>query len=62
MIPKCGAKLIQIMTANFFKMNINSLYKWAIHNKMMFHPGKCKVLIGWQAYRGDQIHRKNSPT
>ena len=19
-------------------------------------------LIGWQAYRGDQIHRKNSPT
>ena len=20
------------------------------------------VLIGWQAYRGDQIHRKNSPT
>ena len=21
-----------------------------------------KILIGWQAYRGDQIHRKNSPT
>ena len=20
------------------------------------------ILIGWQAYRGDQIHRKNSPT
>ena len=20
------------------------------------------LLIGWQAYRGDQIHRKNSPT
>ena len=20
------------------------------------------TLIGWQAYRGDQIHRKNSPT
>ena len=21
-----------------------------------------KKLIGWQAYRGDQIHQKNSPT
>ena len=21
-----------------------------------------RILIGWQAYRGDQIHRKNSPT
>ena len=20
------------------------------------------ILIGWQAYRGDQIHRKNSPS
>ena len=20
------------------------------------------ILIGWQAYRGDQMHRKNSPT
>ena len=20
------------------------------------------ILIGWQAYRGDHIHRKNSPT
>ena len=20
------------------------------------------LLIGWQAYRGDQMHRKNSPT
>ena len=21
-----------------------------------------KLLLGWQAYRGDQIHRNNSPT
>ena len=21
-----------------------------------------RILIGWQAYRGDQTHRKNSPT
>ena len=28
----------------FLQNDINSLYKWAIDNKMMFHPGKCKVL------------------
>ena len=26
------------------------------------HKFDLYILIGWQAYRGDQIHRKNSPT
>ena len=25
--------------------DITSLYKWSIHNKMVFHPNKCKVLV-----------------
>ena len=31
--------------------------KWSVSDKT-----KNIILIGWQAYRGDQIHRKNSPT
>ena len=26
------------------------------------HKNYIYILIGWQAYGGDQIHRKNSPT
>ena len=32
------------MIVKFFKIDINSLYKWAVENKMTFHPDKCKVL------------------
>ena len=46
------------------KLNKNSKYKIFL-NKTQFNnlldQGFIK-LIGWQAYRGDQIHRKNSPT
>jgi len=25
--------------------DISALYDWSIHNKMVFHPNKCKVLV-----------------
>ena len=43
---------------NCFYSSLHLLYK--ILFEYMLLP--TILLIGWQAYRGDQIHRKNSPT
>ena len=48
-----------------FVGSVSSLEAFKQNKKFAIIHKKCKVihiLIGWQAYRGDQIHRKNSPT
>ena len=50
-IPKKGFVLPNMHYCGAY----NPLHKQLIYDKN-------GILIGWQAYRGDQIHRKNSPT
>ena len=39
-----------------------AMYSKYINNAYNYYNALYDILIGWQAYRGDQIHRKNSPT
>ena len=41
---KMRRRINSIHDCEFLQNDIKSLYKWAIDNKMKFHPGKCKVL------------------
>ena len=38
------------------------MYRMCVKINVLYVQCAVYILIGWQAYRGDQIHRKNSPT
>ena len=46
-----------------FKRSVTSKYRFRPDEDIAYQKlVQYKVLIGWQAYRGDQIQQKNSPT
>ena len=62
--------IVHIDSQLYFDIMFHCIYQLSVQNKCalctMFIVQRTAytyhILIGWQAYRGDQIHRKNSPT
>ena len=46
----------------YYRHSSTSYYSQFVRISMYVNNDNTFLLIGWQAYRGDQIHRKNSPT
>ena len=70
-IPTCSRTLTLPKHSNTLHTKLSQLYIFEMYNTLFTSVFTttvtvvelaAKILIGWQAYRGDQRHRKNRPT